>query len=174
MHERSWRAVRAMVGFVCAIVLVIPGVGRAEEPSRTPVVSWETGDGKSYIIPAAEVAAFIAALNFVDRNVLRDWRDYDVTGESISRNLHTTPVFDRDPFSVNQIGHPYQGSVYYGLARSAGLSYWESLLYTIGGSVIWEFAGETTPPSINDMVTTGIGGSFVGEAAFRMASLLLE
>jgi hypothetical protein len=64
--------------------------------------------------------------------------------------------------------------VYYGLARSAGLGYWESLLYTIGGSYMWEIAGETTRPSINDLVSTGVGGSFVGEAFFRMSSLLLE
>ena len=42
------------------------------------------------------------------------------------------------------------------------------------GSFLWETAGETTPPSINDYVTTTIGGSFVGESLFRMASLLLE
>jgi len=35
-------------------------------------------------------------------------------------------------------------------------------------------AGETTPPSRNDQVTTGIGGSFLGESLFRMASLVLE
>jgi hypothetical protein len=34
--------------------------------------------------------------------------------------------------------------------------------------------GERTPPSINDYVTTSFGGSFAGEAMFRMASLLLE
>jgi hypothetical protein len=161
-----------MLGWVLA--LVIPGVGDAEEPARKPVVSWETGDGKSYVIPAAEVVAFIAALNNFNRNVLDDWRDYDTTGKTIWRNLRTAPEFDRDPFSVNQIGHPYQGSIYYGFARSAGLSYWESLLYTIAGSFVWETAGETTRPSINDHVATGIGGTFVGEAAFRMASLLLE
>src|SRR6185295_14829703 len=33
---------------------------------------------------------------------------------------------------------------------------------------------ETTPPSRNDQVNTGIGGSFFGEALFRMASLTLE
>jgi hypothetical protein len=34
--------------------------------------------------------------------------------------------------------------------------------------------GETTDPSINDMIATPIGGSFMGEPFFRMASLLLE
>lgn len=75
---------------------------------------------------------------------------------------------------MNQFLHPYHGTLYYGFARSAGLDFWESVPYTITGSLLWETAGETTPPSINDMVATGIGGTFVGEALFRMASLVLE
>src|SRR5690606_10301396 len=74
----------------------------------------------------------------------------------------------------NQIGHPYQGSIYHGFARSAGLDYWQSLGYSFAGSIFWEIAGETTPPSKNDQVASGIGGTFLGEALFRMASLLLE
>ncbi|HXT20774.1 MAG TPA: DUF3943 domain-containing protein, partial [Thermoanaerobaculia bacterium] len=34
--------------------------------------------------------------------------------------------------------------------------------------------GETTPPSRNDQIASGIGGSFLGEPLYRMASLLLE
>ena len=75
---------------------------------------------------------------------------------------------------MNQLGHPYQGSMYHGFARSAGLNYWESLGYTFAGSVLWEIAGETTPPAKNDQVASGIAGSFLGEALFRMANLVLE
>jgi hypothetical protein len=152
---------------------VTPDTGLAEEPTAAPVLSWETGAGKNYVIPAAEIVGFIFGLNQFDRHFLNS-HDYDSDGHTFSRNLRTTPVFDKDPFSVNQIGHPYQGSIYYGFARSAGLNYWQGLLYTILGSFLWETSGETTPPSINDHIATGIGGTFVGEAMFRMASLLLE
>jgi len=40
--------------------------------------------------------------------------------------------------------------------------------------MMWEIAGETTLPSKNDQIASGIGGSFVGEALFRMANLALE
>ena len=145
----------------------------AQEPGSN-VLDWESGKNKSYLIPALEIPAFIVGLNGVNRLLFQDSSDYDTDGHSISRNFQTAPEFDKDPFSVNQIGHPYQGGIYYGLARSAGLGYWESLLYTLAGSYLWEVAGETTRPSINDHVSTGIGGSFVGEALFRMSSLLLE
>ena len=126
------------------------------------------------VIPALEIRGFIFGLNQFNRHFVSPQEDYETDLESIWRNLRTVPIYDKDPFSVNQIGHPYQGGIYYGLARSAGLDYWQGLLYTIGGSLLWETVGETTPPSINDHISTSIGGSFVGEAMFRMASLLLE
>ncbi len=153
---------------IVALVLAMSRAGAAEEMTNEKPAS-----ASNYLIPAGEIAAFIFGLNQVDRHVLSS-RDYDSDGGTAWRNLRTAPIFDNDPFGVNQIGHPYQGSIYYGFARSAGLSYWESLLYTIGGSFLWETAGERLAPSINDHVATGIGGTFVGEAGFRMASLLLE
>ena len=83
-------------------------------------------------------------------------------------------VLDKDQFSVNQFGHPYGGTVYFGLARSSRLNFWESWLYTGAGSFLWEIAGEKTLPSINDQITTTFGGTFLGEPLFRMANLLLE
>ena len=83
-------------------------------------------------------------------------------------------VIDNDQFSVNQFMHPYRGSIYSGLPRSAGLNFWESFVYTAAGSTLWEIAGENTTPSINDQITTTFGGTFLGDPFFRMANLLLE
>ena len=44
----------------------------------------------------------------------------------------------------------------------------------VRGSLLWEEAGENTAPSFNDQVASGIGGNFLGEPLFRIASLLLE
>ena len=168
------RLVRALVIVAFAVGVLAPPAGAADEPGRAPVLDWDTGAGKSYWIPALEIGGFILGLNQFNRHLVSPREDYESDEDSIGRNLRTSPVYDKDPFSVNQIGHPYQGGIYYGLARSAGLDYWQGLLYSIGGSFLWETVGETTPPSINDHISTGIGGSFVGEAMFRMASLLLE
>jgi hypothetical protein len=156
-----------------AIVLALARPSSAQQDAAPRVLDWDTGANKSYLIPALEIPAFILALNVFNRNVL-DSKDYDSDGNTIWKNLRTAPGLDHDPFKINQIGHPYQGSIYYGFARSSGLNYWESLAYTFLGSFLWETAGERVPPSINDHIATTLGGSFVGEAMFRMASLLLE
>ena len=147
---------------------------------KTKVLSWETGAGKSYLIPALEIPAFILLLNGFDRlaypNDMENGKKvYDTNLSTFwDHVVHGPWGVDQDAFAMNQFNHPYQGSIYYGLARSAGLNYWESLLYTNVGSFLWETGGETTNPSVNDQIASGIGGSFFGEALFRMASLVLE
>ena len=146
----------------------------AAAQDESPVLSWETRAGRSYWIPALEIIGFDVGLNLFDRHFVEPREDYQSNLSTIRRNLTSKWVVDNDPFAVNQFLHPYQGSMYHGLARSAGLSYWESLLYTFAGSAFWEIAGEATPPSKNDQVASGIAGTFLGEPLFRMASLLLE
>ena len=144
----------------------------ADEKPR-PVLSWGEGEGRSYLVPVVDIIAFDYLLNQYNR-YLTDAPDYDVTDGSIERNFKGSWVYDSDPFDINQFGHPYQGGMYHGFARSAGLGYWTASLYTVLGSAAWEVLGETTPPSMNDQFTTGFGGSLLGEPLFRMASLLLE
>ena len=126
----------------------------------------------NYLLPALQIGAFQFLLNRFDNRFIGD--DFAVSRRSIRRNLHSGWTTDNDSFVVNQIGHPYQGSVYYGLARSNGLPFWPAFGYAFAGSAVWEIAGETTPPSKNDQITTSIGGSFLGESLFRMSHLLLE
>ena len=131
------------------------------------------GAEKSYLIPALEIVGFDVVLNLFDR-VYFGCCDYDVDLSSIKRNLRRGWQEDRDEFTVNQLGHPYQGSMYHGFARASGLNYWQGLAYTLVGSVFWEIAGETTRPSKNDQISTGFGGTFLGEALFRISNFWLE
>ena len=128
---------------------------------------------KSYVVPALDILGFDLMLNRYDYHFV-DKQVYGVTFASVKRNLTHTWIVDTDPFAVNQFYHPYQGSIYFGAARSAGLHYLGALGYTFAGSLLWEIAGETGPPSINDQITTGFGGTLLGEPLFRIASLLLE
>jgi hypothetical protein len=142
--------------------------------------SEEWDAGKSYLIPALEIPAFLFLLNRYDRfaypnDISEGKKTYD-TDFSTFRNhiLHGPWQVDEDAFAMNQFNHPYQGSMYHGFARSAGLNYWEALVYDNVGSFLWETGGENSNPSINDQIASGFGGSFFGEALFRMSSLVLK
>ncbi len=148
-----------------------PTAFAAEKPEPKP--GWGVGSGKSYFIPALDIVLFDFSLNRFDHYAV-DESVYGSPSSNFRHNIHQHWVVDTDPFAVNQFYHPYQGSMYQQFARSAGLGFWESSLYTFMGSALWEEAGEHTNPSINDQVATGIGGNFLGEPLFRMASLLLE
>ncbi|MEO7742810.1 MAG: DUF3943 domain-containing protein [Usitatibacter sp.] len=165
-----------MKSFTFLLGLALPLAALAQEGAPRPALpdlSREIEANKSHAIPAAEIVGFDFLLNRVDKHYF-GCCDYDVSTRTIRRNLHSRWDVDRDPFVVNQLGHPYQGSMYHGFARASGLGYWEGLAYTFAGSAFWEVFGETTRPSVNDQINTGIGGSFLGEALFRMANLLLE
>jgi len=141
-------------------------------PNR--VLPGEPPKRKNYLIPAVEIAVFGAALNGADR-IIYGPEEFGSTPQSSWNSIRRGAwVVDQDDFSVNQIGHPYQGSLYYGFARASGLNFWEGLAYSNIGSFFWETCGETTNPSINDQVASGTGGPLIGEPLFRMANLVLE
>ena len=148
-----------------------PAAPASAKPASASLL--EFGARKSYSIPGLEILGFDFLLNRAGKQFSNS-TDYDVSLSSIRHNLRGGWITDNDPYKTNQFGHPYQGSMFHGFARSAGLSYWESAAYTFAGSAAWEIAGETMPPSKNDQVASGIAGSFLGEALFRMSSLVLE
>jgi hypothetical protein len=138
------------------------------------VLPGEPPKRKNYLIPVLEIPLFQLALNGYGR-LAYDGKDFDSTLNTGWQNVHRGQwVVDQDDFAVNQLGHPYQGSLYYGFARASGLNFWEGWIYSNAGSFIWETYGETTKPSINDQVASGTGGPLIGEPLFRMANLVLE
>jgi hypothetical protein len=163
----AWRPIA-----LCALILAIPRTGLAQEVAA-PAPAAEATARKDHLVPLFDIVVFDVLLNRYGRQLI-DRGTYDVGASSIRRNLHSAWVIDSDPFATNQFMHPYQGAMYHGFARSAGLNYWESLGYTFAGSALWEIAGETTLPSKNDQIASGIGGSFLGEPLFRIANVVLE
>ena len=91
-----------------------------------------------------------------------------ISWDSMYKNLTNPWVWDQDEFSVNHIGHPYQGSYYYIAGRSNNLPFWESALVAVTGSVTWELFAETETPSYNDLIVTTIGGISLGEMLHRL------
>ena len=109
-----------------------PATGNVNPSMSTP--PW--GAQKSYLIPALEIVGFDTLLNLFGR-AYYGCCEFDTDFSSIKRNLHRGWNVDSDEFTVNQLGHPYQGSMYHGFARASGLSYWPALAYTFVGSLFW-------------------------------------
>jgi hypothetical protein len=98
------------------------------------------------------------------RTSLRSWSD----------NLKYGWEWDTDHFVVNQFAHPYSGNMYFSSARSNGFSFWESAPFAMAGSAIWEYFGETTRPSVNDIINTTLGGISLGETTYRLSGMILD
>ncbi|MBR1536794.1 MAG: DUF3943 domain-containing protein [Treponema sp.] len=77
--------------------------------------------------------------------------------------------YDRDWYWTNFVLHPYQGGIYYQMARNSNLNKIESFGVTFLGSYIWEFFCETNAPSINDMFYTTVGSFSMGEMLYRLS-----
>ncbi|MDR1416042.1 MAG: DUF3943 domain-containing protein [Prevotellaceae bacterium] len=123
---------------------------------------------------AAEVAGVNAVIWAFDRYVIANDVVYNIDFGTMGRNLKRGFVWDNDRFSTNLLGHPYQGGLYFSAARSAGLSFWPSVPYSVAGSLMWEYLMENEPPSINDFISTSIGGAALGEITFRLSGLLID
>ena len=122
---------------------------------------------------AAEVVGINAFVHCADRFILRE--DFaKTTLHSISDNFKRGFVWDNDNFNTNMFAHPYHGNLYYNAARSNGMNFWQSYPYALAGSLMWEFVGENSPPSINDLLATSIGGTALGETTYRISSIVLD
>ncbi|MEI7504802.1 MAG: DUF3943 domain-containing protein, partial [Paludibacter sp.] len=94
--------------------------------------------------------------------------------KTINNNFKSAFVWDDDMFETNLFAHPYHGNYYYNAARCNGMNFWQSIPYTTGGSLVWEFCMENEAPSINDLLSTTIGGICLGEMSFRISDLLID
>lgn len=122
---------------------------------------------------AAEVAGINVFVQTFDRFVLCE--SYSkINPSTLARNFRNGFVWDNDYFSTNQFAHPYHGNLYFNAARTNGMNFWQSFPYALGGSLMWEFWGETDPPAINDVFSTSMGGAAIGEVFFRTSALVLD
>ena len=123
--------------------------------------------------PAVEVLGINAFTYTLDRYILNE--SFSHVGWSTWKyNIQKGWEWDSDRFGINFVGHPYSGSMYFNAARSQGYSYIQSLPFAVGGSLIWEYFGENTRPSYNDVINTPVNGAFLGEIFYRVSSNILD
>ena len=128
---------------------------------------------KRYWQAAAEATGINIGVQLFDRYALNS--DFaQTTLNSLKHNFTDGMVWDNDYFITNLFAHPYHGNLYFNAARTNGLTFWESAPYALGGSLMWEFLGETEPPAINDVIATSCGGMAIGEMTHRLSLTILD
>jgi hypothetical protein len=125
-------------------------------------------------IPAVETFGFNALIFSIDRYVFKYDFATEVGMSSWKHNFKTGWEWDTDRFGVNFIGHPYSGNLSFNTARSTGYNFWQSIPFAVGGSLMWEYFGENTLPSYNDIINTPVSGVFLGELSYRLSSNILD
>lgn len=85
--------------------------------------------------------------------------------KNLARAFSTLPVWDKDDWVLNYIGHPIAGSYYYNAVRSQNATRLQSFLFATVQSCIWEYIIEGTAerPSIQDLFVTPVVGALIGE-----------
>lgn len=105
---------------------------------------------------------------------VRDAEFAHVGPDSWFDNLTNPWVWDDNNFNTNMFGHPYQGHMYFTSGRANGFNFWASSGFAAFGAWGWEIFGETHPPAPNDLASTTLGGIAMGEATYRLATLLTD
>jgi hypothetical protein len=128
--------------------------------------------GKRLGVALSEGVILNIGIHLFDRFILKEpWTQ--ITKSSIQYNM-THFIWDNDMISTNLFAHPYTGGLYFNAARANGFNFWQSIPFTVFGSYIWECFGESQPASLNDIITTPIGGIAFGEITHRLSHLILD
>lgn len=122
---------------------------------------------------SAEVVGFNLGLWAYDRYVQHGDFAY-ISLNTIKRNFKTGFRWDNDKLGTNTFLHPYNGNLYFNAARSNGFNFWQSELFAIFGSGMWEMFMEREYPSTNDFIATPIGGAAIGEILYRASDAVLD
>ena len=124
-------------------------------------------------VPTVEVLGALTLTWVLDRYALN--ADYARTGfQTWKYNIVNGWEWDNDRFGVNFIGHPYSGTLSYNAGRANGYNFYQSFCFAVGGSLMWEYFGENTRPSYNDIIYTPVNGTFFGEIFYRLSSNILD
>ena len=159
----------------------LPSIGRAQPQAMPP----SPAEGDSLAAAPAEKHFTRAALEVTGTNVgiwlfcryIKDGGEntgFRIGIQSWKDNLLNGFEWDDNQFSTNQLAHPYHGSMYFCSARANGFDYWESMAFTFAGSAMWEYFGETHNASINDWISTGVGGIALGEVLHRFSGIIVD
>ena len=92
-------------------------------------------------------------------------------------DVKSGPVWDKDDWLINYVGHPYQGAAYYVVARHSGFGWKGAFIYsTVLSTFMWEYGFEAfaEKPSAQDLIVTPIAGALLGELFLRGEDMIMK
>lgn len=152
-------------------IVIRHDVVRQQRPDSIDSVAYYSK--KHFWRAGAEVVGFNLGLWAFDRYIQKGDFAY-ISFNSIKENFRHGFIWDNDNLNTNTFSHPYNGSLFFNAGRSNGFNFWQSELFAIGGSAMWEMFMECEYPSTNDIIATPVGGAALGEIFFRSADAILD
>jgi len=151
----------------CALWLVAAAPGMTDEPvpeERPGSFHWQRAARDLGAVMGLGVAWYVSQFEVNKLDF-----DFDRTFSDQARRLTGDGFrFDDNDRFLN-VGHSFTGSYYHLLARVHGAAMWQAMLFDLTASTAWELTVEHREVvSLNDTVTTSVGGVALGEAMFRM------
>lgn len=128
---------------------------------------------KNFKIAALETFGMNISLWAYDRYIQKGQFAY-ISLNTIIANFKNGFEWDNDHLNTNMFAHPYNGSLFFNAGRSNGFNFWQSELFAISGSTMWELFMEREYPSTNDIIATPIGGAALGEVFYRTSDMVLD
>jgi hypothetical protein len=201
MSDKTMRkALSALIGLALAVTAVLPARGVSEpgpplalsfsyasDGSRSQAASGEDKKKPAPPPPAVrantgralfEIGILMAYsqtrywLNYA--KFIEDWQ-YHLSWKDQKKRFFTFEawMFDSNAFSLNWT-HAFAGVLYYQFGRTNNLSWPQSFLFSLGGSLWWEYMAEWREIiSVNDNIMTSTGGYAAGEAWFQLGKYFI-
>jgi hypothetical protein len=128
---------------------------------------------KDYLRAGLEAFGTNVAVWFYDKCILRVGYA-NISVHSVINNIEKGFSWDNNGFQCNQFEHPFHGAMYFSAARLNGFNFWESTIFPLLGSTVWELFFENEDPSTNDVIMTTLGGISLGEALLKTAEIISD
>lgn len=141
---------------------------------------YQPWDSKKRFWAGASEIALLEFIPFSFSAYLKDWtgsteKDWTkISFKSMWHNLNSGWFYDGDNFLTNFFAHPYHGNLFYNAGRTNGYNFYESSLFAMTGSAIWEHFMETWEPAFNDWILTSMNGINLGEITYRLSTLVTD
>jgi len=191
-------ALSALVGLALAVTAILPARG-SSEPGPPLALSFSyaqdgnrareaSGEDKQKPAPPAvransgrglfEIGILMAYnqtrywLNYA--KFIEDWQFHFIWKDQRRRFFTFEAwMFDSNAFSLNWT-HSLAGVLYYQFGRTNNLSWPQSFLFSLGGSLWWEYVAEWREIiSLNDNIMTSAGGFAAGEAWYQLGKFFI-